>query len=425
MTTAGSDKASRPFDVVLFGATGYTGKLVAEWLARRHGKALCLAIAGRNREKLERVKQGLVDIEPALGSLEILIGDSSDPATLEPLVRSARVVCSTVGPYAKYGLPLVAACAEHGTDYCDITGEVPFIREAIDRFDARAQATRARIVPTCGFDSIPSDLGVLMLHEHLQQKHGRRLERAAFFCGPMKGGMSGGTLASMMNLMQEASRDPAVRDLLADPYALAPDRTRDRGPDGPDQRGVRFDEQLGEWTGPFVMAAINTRVVRRTRALLGGDGYGKDFRYGEAMSFGRGTKGWARATAFAAGTASVVAGAGIGSVRGAFARLLPSPGEGPSERTRDAGFFVVRVLGESEPGPSGDVIRVMARLEGHSDPGYGETAKMLGEAAVCLARDADRLPQRYGLLTPASALGSRLVERLREAGMTLDVADRP
>jgi len=315
----------------------------------------------------------------------------------------------------RYGLPLARACAEAGTSYCDLAGEVPYIRRSIDENHARAQETGARIVHSAGFDSIPSDLGVLLLHEAFRAR-GKALASAAFFCGPMKGGMSGGTVASMMGMLDAASHDRDLRRLVGDPYALLPDRTKDRGPDGRDQRDVRYEPRIGQWTGPFVMAAINTRVVRRSNALLD-FAYGRGFAYGEAMSFGRGPRGLARALSATAALGALVGVASFAPGRKLLAPLLPAPGKGPSQAARDAGFFKVRIVGE------GDGLRVDALVEGTSDPGYGETAKMLGEAAVCLAEDGDELPSRYGVLTPASSMGMRLVDRLRAAGMTFETRE--
>ena len=413
------ERSSRPFDVVLFGATGYTGRLVAAYLAGRRPAGFAWALAGRNRSALEAVREDLARKDPALASLETIVADASDPASLSGLARRARVVCTTVGPYAKLGLPLVAACAEAGTDYCDLTGEVPFMRASIDAHHARASETGARIVHACGFDSIPSDLGVFLLHEHFRGR-GRALAKASFFCGPMKGGLSGGTIASMMNFLEEASKDRELLRLAKDPYALAPDRAKDRGPDGPDQKGVHFDARLREWTGPFVMAPVNTRVVRRTNAILGYP-YGRAFRYAEASSYGPGPKGLARAALTTTGLGAFALLASDPRGRRLVRPRLPAPGEGPSEATREAGHFRVRILGESEARASGAPLRATALILGTSDPGYGETAKMLAESALCLLERAPGPGPEAGVLTPAAAMGTRLVERLRAAGMTFRV----
>jgi short subunit dehydrogenase-like uncharacterized protein len=403
------------YDIVLYGATSFTGRLVADYLARNQPPALRWAIAGRSQARLADLKSELLRTAPALSALDVLVADSGDAPALGDIARRTRVVCTTVGPYLRHGLPLARACAENGTSYCDLAGEVPFIRRSIDENQARAQATGARIVHSAGFDSIPSDLGVLLLHEAFRAR-GKALASAALFCGPMKGGPSGGTIASMLELLDAASRDRDLRRLAGDPYALLPDRGRDRGPDGPDQRSVRYEPRIGQWTGPFVMAAINTRIVRRSNALLD-FAYGRGFAYSEAMSFGRGPRGLARAVSVTAALGGLLGVGSLAAGRKLLARLLPAPGQGPSQAARDAGFFKVRIVGE------GDGLRLDARVEGTSDPGYGETSKMLGEAAMCLALDADALPRRYGVLTPASAMGTRLVERLRAAGMTFETRE--
>ncbi len=405
--------ASPEFDVLLWGATGFTGRLVAEYLVPRHGE-MRLALGGRNRAKLERLRADLEAIDSHAGQIPLVVGDAADEASLDAMVPRARVVCTTVGPYAKYGHPLVAACVRHGRAYCDLTGEPTFIHDSIAAHHERAKETGARIVHCCGFDSIPSDLGTLMMEEHARAELGEPLETVRFVLTDMTGGMSGGTVASMLYLMEQASHDPSVRRVLADPYAFNPEGEHE-GADGPDHATVRLDEDAGVWTGPFIMALINTRVVRRTNAILGYP-YGKSFRYSEVMGFGRGTRGRVRATAFAAGYGAAMASLQVGAVRKLLARtVLPEPGEGPSRERRERGHFTVHFFGETAGGK-----KVRGVVRGQKDPGYGETAKMLGESAVCLAQD-EGLGLRGGVLTPASAMGMRLVERLREAGMTFAV----
>ena len=409
---------SRPYDLVLFGATGFTGKLVAEYLAAHAPADLRWALAGRSLPKLEAVRADLARISPSAASLPLVLGDSQDDASMDALAKMARVVCTTVGPYMKYGRALVAACANNGTHYCDLTGEVPFMRDTIDRHDARAKETGARIVHTCGFDSIPSDLGVRMIYEHARSL-GKKLSWVRFFAGESRGGVSGGTVASMLELLQLAKNDPQMRRVLGNPYGLDP--VPARGLDGPDQIGVRFDADMGMWTGPFVMAAVNSRVVRRSNALLG-HAYGPSFRYSEVMTFGEGPKGFLAATALSAGLAAFIGAASLTPTRRLLERtVLPAPGEGPSKEKRDHGFFVIRFLAETEA-DNGPPVRISARVEGKSDPGYGETAKMLSQAALCLALDGDRLAPGGGVLTPASSMGMVLVERLRAADMVFDVS---
>ncbi len=324
-------------DIVLFGATGFTGALVAQHLAAAGTERW--AIAGRNRAKLEALDLGV----------PIIVADSGDAASLAAMARSTKVVCSTVGPYMLYGLPLLEACAEAGTDYCDITGETPFIRAGMDRFHERARETGARLVHCCGFDSIPSDLGVLMLQRHLEAQ-GDGLAEVRYGVQRVRGAASGGTIASMLNIMEQA-RKPEVRRILGHPYALMPEGER-KGPDGSDQLGVSRDPWTGQWTGPFVMAAINTRVVRRSNALLD-YAYGQDFRYAEVSLYGTGAKGFAKASQFAAGVAAFVGLASLGPSRALLKRfVLPAPGEGPDASARERGLFEIDLRARSRGGRS-------------------------------------------------------------------------
>ncbi len=399
---------ARTHDIVLFGATGFTGRLVAEYLAAHAPEGTRIALAGRNPEKLEAIRQGL----PASARAWPLVTvDAGDAAAVGRLAESTRVVCTTVGPYAKYGMPLVAACARAGTHYCDLTGETQFMHDTIAAHHATAQASGARLVHTCGFDSIPSDLGVFVLHEALGP-----MTRATSVVEVLKGGISGGTVASMLNMAEELDANPSRRRVLGDPYALSPDRAAEPklGREG-DQAGVRFDDFVGQWTAPFVMAAVNTRVVRRSNALRGYP-YGKAFRYAEVMGFKRGVGAFFKAASFTAGLGLLVGGAFLKLTRPLVAGRLPKPGEGPSEASRRAGFLRVRIQGEAEDGR-----RLAVRVEGKGDPGYQLTALMLGQSALCLALDGDALPQAAGVLTPATGLGRALVNRLVAAGMTFAV----
>jgi short subunit dehydrogenase-like uncharacterized protein len=409
----GAPPQDRELDLVLFGATGFTGRLVAEVLLEKK-VGLRWALAGRSRDKLERIRAELAVAHPSAADLPLIVGDSLDPASVEAMVRRTRVVCTTVGPYGRYGGPLLAACAEHGVHYCDLTGETPFIRAAIDAHHARAATTGARIVPCCGFDSIPSDLGVLMLHDHLA-KQGKQLAEAHYRLVRMSGGFSGGTLASMLDMI-EAARDPAVRRVLGNPYALYPEGAP-RGPDRGDAMGPRKDPDTGRWTGPFVMAAINTRIVRRSNALLD-FAYGRGFRYDESTDTGEGPAGLLRAAGLSAGTGAATAALATAALlpggRSLITRVLPAPGEGPSRENRERGFFRVEIHARATTGE-----RLTGLVEGHRDPGYGATSIMLAESALCLAEDA--LPARGGVLTTASCMGMTLVDRLRRAGMTFRV----
>ena len=406
--------SARDHDIVLFGATGFTGRLTAGHLARTHLAAgLRLALAGRDGKKLEGIRDELAKETPAAKELPILVADAHDRAALDRVAASAKVVATTVGPYAKYGETLVAACAAAGTHYADLTGEVTFIRRMIDRHDAEAQKTGARIVHTCGYDSIPSDLGTWFVVQAYRERFGELPTKLLHAAGESRGGASGGTVASMLFLFEEASRDRAVRRLLADPYALVDGR---RGSDRGDQLGVRHARELGLWTGPFIMAAVNSRVVRRTSALLereGRGGYG-GASYEEVMSTGKGARGAMAATVLSAGLTGGMGALAIGPLRRfVAARFLPKPGEGPSEEMQRTGYFVSRYVASGARG------MVKAKMRGEGDPGYGATSRMLGESAMCLAFDAIEAPG--GVRTPASTMAEPLLARLRAQRFTLEL----
>jgi len=401
---------SRDFDIVLWGATGFTGRLVADYLVRNYlggETGLRLALAGRNKEKLEGVAS-----EVGAPELPILIGDSFDADSLDAIASKADVLISAVGPYAKYGAEVVAACVRNGTDYCDLTGETHFVRAMIDAHHEEAKKTGARIVHCCGYDSIPSDLGTLMVQEAFKERHGRYASEVKMAAGEMSGGLSGGTFASMLNIVDELKGDPSIRKVLGNPYALNPKGVR--GPDKSDQTGVRFDKDFDMWTGPFLMAAVNTRIVRRSHALIGLP-WGESFRYSEVMSTGKGAKGLSRAVTLAGGIVAFMGALVLPFTRPLLVKRLPSPGEGPSEEVRAKGYFKVRLaaLGDGES--------VRGLVADQRDAGYGSTAVMLSESALCLALDGAELQSEGGILTPASSMGMRLVERLRAAGMTFEI----
>lgn len=414
--------AARPFDVVVFGATGFTGKLVAEYFARHAAdNGVTWAIAGRSKSKLEALRRELAIIEGSLAELPMIVADSHDAQAMERLATEARVVCTTVGPFAKHGLELARACARQGTSYCDLTGEPPFVRTLIDELHDLARATEARLVPCSGFDSIPSDLGVFAAWDYARRTHGEGLAWCKIFTGRLSGMLSGGTIATMLGIAEAAGKSGDVRQLLFDPHGLDPVRGEaPRDPFEDDQRGVRFDPDVDRWTAPFVMAAVNTRIVRRSHALLReeGGGYGERFLYHEAMSFPRGPAGLAAASAVTAALPAVLAAAALGPTRALLERLVPKPGEGPSREAIERGSFEFLLVAQTESGK-----RLRGTIRGTPDPGYGATAKMLAETAFSLAKDTAVLERRFGVLTPATALGARLVERLDAAGLTFDVHD--
>jgi short subunit dehydrogenase-like uncharacterized protein len=410
-------QSDRDFDVVVWGATGFTGALVAEYLLSQYGTngPLRWAIAGRSDRKLDNLRQAL---GPEAASLPGIIADSFDAAALAEMVTSTRAVISTVGPYAKYGSPLVAACVAHGTHYCDLAGEAHWIRQMIDQYHDAAADNGTRIVHCCGFDSVPMDIGVWFLQQEAMRRHGSYCRSIAMIVKAMRGGASGGTIASMLNLIREARSDRDVARVLAHPYGLNPPGERE-GPDRHDQRNVQFDEVAGTWTAPFVMAGINTKVVRRSHALLGYP-YGRDFQYREAVMTSGGIAGWLKASALTAGLGAFVAGASFNLSRRLLERfVLPAPGEGPNREQRKTGFFALRQFGEL---PDGTIIR--SRITGDRDPGYGSTSKMLAESGICLA--INDLPTGGGVLTPATAMGDALLARLQEnAGLTFEIIDEP
>jgi short subunit dehydrogenase-like uncharacterized protein len=405
----------RELDVVIYGASGFVGQLTAAYLAGAAPKGTRIALAGRSRDKLERVRS---ELGAAAADWSILIADSADRAALDEIATRTRAVATTVGPYRRYGMPLAEACAAAGTHYADLTGEVLFIRETIDSLQDVAAGSGARIVHSCGFDSVPSDIGVLLLHEQAKADGGSGgLNEVTAVYGPMRGGFSGGTIASLKGQIDEIKAKPKLRQIALDPYALSPDRSQD--PDGKADRDPlrpHKEPEFGVWTAPFVMAFFNTRIVRRSNALAG-YAYGHQFRYRELMATGSGPLGAAAAAGVAAGLGGLFGGLSLKPTRLLLDRLLPDPGEGPSPEAQRKGHFTLRLRGRTAEGD-----RVNATVGAPTDPGYSATAVMLGEAALSLALDGPDLPQAAGVLTPATGIGMRLAERLREAGHTYESA---
>ncbi|WP_101676189.1 saccharopine dehydrogenase family protein [Alloalcanivorax mobilis] len=388
----------REFDIVVYGASGFTGRLVAEYLHQQYGADADLkwAMAGRSEEKLKAVREeiGVPD------SVPLISADADQPATLQALAARTRVVLTTVGPYQLYGEPLVAACAEAGTDYVDLCGEPAWMRQMIDAHGDTAKRSGARIVFSCGFDSIPFDLGVFFLQEHARKTLGATLPRVKGRVRKMKGTFSGGTAASLKATLAAAKKDPKIYQLLVDPFALTPGFS---GPSQPEPKEPEYDDQLNTWLAPFVMAAINTRNVHRSNALLGHP-YGEDFVYDEMVITGPGEKGKATAEA-------------VTNDRSLAGDSAPKPGEGPSKEERDNGFYDVLFIGESA---DGQILK--ASVGGDRDPGYGSTSRMITESALCLLRDATDTPG--GIWTTAPALGDRLIRRLRDnAGLTFQIEE--
>ena len=382
----------RAFDIVLYGASGFTGQLVAEYLASAHTE-LRWAIAGRNQQKLERCRRDF-----GTPDLPILIADSDDADQLKAMALQAKVIISTVGPYARHGSLLLETCAREGTHYCDLTGEAQWMAEVYAKVDPLAKASGARLVHCCGFDSIPSDLSVYFLQKEFKARFGRYASRVSGRMGRASGGVSGGTVASLMLVAEQASQDPVIRARIMDPYALYPAGVSP-GSDKPDQTGVAWDDDFGSWTAPFVMAAINTKVVRRSHALAGLP-YGDRFGYDESQL----CDSRAKALLSAGGLGTVMAGTFFAPTRALLKKILPDPGEGPNESKRENGFFEFWTHGSDDS----DHLRV--KVTGQRDPGYGATSRMLAQAALCLAQDS--LSVGGGIWTPASAMGDALLQRL-------------
>jgi len=383
------------FDVVIQGATGFTGRLVAEYMATQYGQGSGVrwAMAGRSPEKLVAVRDEI----GAPGGTELIHADAGDPASLDAMVARTKCVLSTVGPYTHHGEPLLAACARAGTDYVDLSGEVLWMRDMIARHSATAKASGARIVHSCGFDSVPFDLGLQFLQEEAMARFGSPCPRVRGRMRAMQGTFSGGTAASGAATMAAVQADPTLFNALIDPFALT------EGITGPDQpAGNTVMEEDGVWLAPFIMAPINTKNIHRSNALAG-QPYGADFVYDEMMVAGPGEAGKAAADA--------IAGMQIGG------EDAPKPGEGPSRQERDAGYYDYLAIGTM---PDGRQIRVA--VTGDRDPGYGSTSKIISEAALCLIEDCANQPG--GIYTPAAVMGASLRARLVErAGLTFGVED--
>ncbi|WP_107659607.1 saccharopine dehydrogenase family protein [Nocardia suismassiliense] len=411
---------TREFDIVLFGATGFVGKLTAEYLLTAAPESARIALAGRSLDKLTKVR---TELGPVAADWGLVVADSTDEAALAALAARTKVVVTTVGPYLRYGLPLVAACAKAGTHYADLTGEPLFIRDAIDQYHEQAVATGAKIVNSCGYDSIPSDLSVYQLYRRSLEDNTGELEETTLVAS-LKGGVSGGTIDSGRAMMEAIAADPSKGSVLTHPYSLSPDKSMDpdvgRQSDQALSRASAIDPSLDGWVSTFVMAAHNTKIVRRTNGLLGWV-YGKNFRYREVMNAGTSPAAPLVAAGMAGGiVATMAAGAGLSRVsfgRKLLDRVLPKPGTGPSEKARDSGWFAMKTFTRTSSGA-----KYVATFSGKGDPGYKATAVLLGESGLCLAFDTDKQPELAGVLTPGAAMGDALTERLRAAGMTIEVA---
>ena len=387
--------SDREFDVVIFGASGYTGKLVAEYMHDQYGddQSIKYAIAGRNTEKLLEVKKDL-NLNEDITILEV---DSNDLDSLDKMTTSAKCILTTVGPYQLYGSKLVESCAKNGTDYVDLTGEPGWMYEMINAHKETAQKSGARLVFSCGFDSIPFDLGVYFVQNAAKKKFGKPAPHVRGRVKAMNGEFSGGTIASLGATMSTLKEKPELIKVLANPFSLTEGF---EGPSQLDDSKPLLDEKMNMWLAPFVMAPINTKNIHRSNALLD-HAYGKDFCYDEMMIAGEGDEGEQIAKAMSSGNP-------MGGDN------IPQPGEGPSKESREQGNYDVLFFADLEEGSIG------ARVTGDMDPGYGSTSKMIAESALCLVQDCSNLAG--GIYTPAPSMGEKLIDRLiKKAGLTFDI----
>ncbi len=385
---------NREYDIIIWGASGFTGRLVAEYLYKNYNaKDLNWAIAGRDELKLSSIREKFLD-----NTIPIVLADSFNENSLNDIVKKTKVVCSTVGPYAKYGSLLVKSCVKNKTHYCDLAGEAQWIRKMIDLYHKEAITNQVKIVNSCGFDSIPSDMGVYFIYKNILKKNLSIKMRVT----GAKGGYSGGTYASMQNIIKEASINKEIRRNLTNPYGLNPIGEQS-GMDKSDLRSVIYDSKIKTWISPFLMAGINTKIVRRSNALSNYN-YGKEFKYDEAVMTGTGFKG--RLKGIILSIPLIFLSAKPGSLLNKiFNFLSPKPGKGPNKKERESGYFSLRFYVFQENNDFS-----IYKVTGDKDPGYGSTSKMLAESAVCLAKD--ELNNNFGILTPSIAMSDSLLDRL-------------
>lgn len=423
-TKTSNDKQSttiekRPYAVVLYGATSFVGQITAHYLTEflsntkdKNGANVTWAIAGRDEEKLNELQSKLAS------KVDIIIANSDDAASLDKMTKQSQVIISTVGPYLKYGEPLIKSCVNNGTDYVDLTGEAIFIKDMMDKYQDTAKQSGARIVNSCGFDSIPSDLGVYFTQKKAEEKFGNACDVIHMRVKAAKGGLSGGTIASMATIFEEVSQDKSRRKQVANPYLLNDDK------DAPNVRQANvskpeYDDEHKRWLAPFVMASINTRIVHRSNQLLGYE-YGRDFKYDEAMWMKDGVKGKLSSYAMSAGLLGFATAMMIKPSRELLSKhVLPKSGSGPSKEEQENGYFDIRLFGQTA---SNDTINT--KVTGDKDPGYGSTSRMLSQAALCLAQDISKDDVGGGFWTPASAMGDSLIERLEaHSGISFEVVE--
>ena len=409
----------RAYAVVLYGATSFVGQITAHYLAEflsankdKSGSEITWAIAGRDQEKLNELQSKLTS------TVDIIIANSDDAASLDAMTEQTQVIISTVGPYLKYGEPLIKSCVDNGKDYVDLTGEAIFIKDMMDKYQEAAKQSGARIVNSCGFDSIPSDLGVYFTQKQAEAKFDSACDVIHMRVKAAKGGLSGGTIASMATIFEEVGQDKSRRKQVANPYLLNDDK------DAPNVRQSNvskpeYDSEHKRWLAPFVMASINTRIVHRSNQLLGYE-YGREFKYDEAMWMKDGIKGKLTSYALSAGLLGFATAMMITPSRELLSKhVLPKSGSGPSKEEQENGYFDIRLFGQTANKDS-----ITTKVTGDKDPGYGSTSRMLSQAALCLAQDISKEEVKGGFWTPASAMGDKLLARLeKHAGLSFDVID--
>ncbi|WP_300472737.1 saccharopine dehydrogenase NADP-binding domain-containing protein [uncultured Psychrobacter sp.] len=410
---------NRPYAVVLYGATSFVGQITAKYLSQflADSNDVEWAIAGRDEEKLKKLQSEISDSGSAK-KVDIIIANSNDEASLDEMTKQAKVVISTVGPYLKYGEPLIKSCANNGTDYVDLTGEAIFIKDMMDKYQDTASQSGARIVNSCGFDSIPSDLGVYFTQQQAEKQFDEVCEKIHMRVKAAKGGLSGGTVASMATIFEEVGKDKSRRKQVANPYLLNDDA------DAPNvrQKNVskpEYDSEHGRWLAPFVMASINTRIVHRTNQLTDYE-YGREFKYDEAMWMKDGVKGQLTSYALSAGLFGFATTMMFKPSRELLSKhVLPKSGSGPSKSEQENGYFDIRFFGYTASNDS-----ISTKVTGDRDPGYGSTSRMLAQSALCLAQDISHKDIKGGFWTPASAMGDKLIARLEEhSGLSFEVVE--
>jgi short subunit dehydrogenase-like uncharacterized protein len=406
---------SQSLDIILFGATSFVGKITTQSLLTDIGldNDIKWGIAGRSLKKLKQLK---TELGPEAEAIPIIVADSSDSASLTKMCQQARVVLSTVGPYALYGESLIEACVNNGNDYCDLTGEAYWIKKMLDKYQIRAQKTGARIINCCGFDSIPSDLGVYFLQQISQQKFGTTCSDVKLRVKAMNGGVSGGTVASGIEMAKAVKRDPSLRRKMGNPYLLC--QSQQSTVKQPRIVKPTFDHDFNAWSAPFIMETINSRIVLRSNCLKqdGPD----NFTYGEAVLTGKGRKGYFRAWGVTLGLGGFALAAKNKFLRFLIQKfILPKPGQGPNPKQQQNGFFDLRIIGKHQQQT------IIVKVTGDRDPGYGCTARMLTQAGLCLACDISKSELSGGFWTPATAMNNKLIHRLvTSAGMRFEtVAD--